>query len=79
MSLATLTVRHGFDPPPRRKGQDLIREGNQWKRTMLLWDADSDFHEERRGVRVFFRHSLVSRGVEIAETRTDDQIRGLDG
>ena len=50
MTPAAPTGRHVIDPPlPLWDGKDPVRGWRQWKRTVLLWEADSDILEERRG------------------------------
>ena len=47
---AAPTGRHVIDPPlPLWDGKDPVRGWRQWKRTVFLWEADSDILEERRG------------------------------
>ena len=47
--------------------------GGEWTGTVLLWEADSDILEKRRGVRVF-RHGFEDKAAQIAEAMTDDQM-----
>ena len=68
---AAPTGRDGFDLHPVWDGKDPVHKWLRWKRTVLLWEADSEIHEETRGVRVF-RHDLVHNAADIAHAKTDD-------